>query len=417
MHPVCHNEQQDGAAASPAPLEHSSTASLPICDGSPPALPEAMEEWAPCPPPPPPSGYEDSAQHLLVQASGIAIGEQPSLANSQNSSREETPSGCRASSASQASAKPCIPNVGATILLLGEDLQAPWSARAPEPGDEDDSSWKHSTRAKRSKRSAQRPPTRREIGIPCYSPTSPDLSRRTIILRPRGQYAMRDLPPRQLHSAISNIIGMGQFKYHVLHMAISIAIDVWSHVHATQLLRATQLGDPRFPIQPYEALAQNQVRGVIYSIDPEDTQSDLRQNLICKTHRIVSARRMGAKGNAALITFEGNEIPREVLYYCGVKRVLPYLPKAVNCSRCHKIGHKYDVCPIPERCSACGREKTNDHKYVDARVKCRKCGGSHLGTDPRCPSRLKETLCNQSAIGNPKRRRLAARTPQAVSGW
>lgn len=111
-------------------------------------------------------------------------------------------------------------------------------------------------------------------------------------------------------------------------------------MHATQLLRATQLGDPRFPIQPYEALAQNQVRGVIYSIDPEDSQSELRQNLLCMTHRIVSVRRMGVKGNAALITFEGNEIPREVLYYCGVKRLLPYLLKPVNCSRCQKIGHK-----------------------------------------------------------------------------
>ncbi|KAH9364517.1 hypothetical protein HPB48_015702 [Haemaphysalis longicornis] len=83
---------------------------------------------------------------------------------------------------------------------------------------------------------------------------------------------MRDLPPRQLRSAISNILGMGQSKYRVLHKANSIAVDVWSHVHATQLLRATQLGYPRFPIQPYEALAQNQVRGGIYSLYHEDTQ-------------------------------------------------------------------------------------------------------------------------------------------------
>ncbi|KAH9373676.1 hypothetical protein HPB48_018679 [Haemaphysalis longicornis] len=58
-----------------------------------------MEEGAPCPPPP--SGYEDSAQHLQAQASGIVIDEQPSLVNSKNSSREETPSGCHDSSASQ----------------------------------------------------------------------------------------------------------------------------------------------------------------------------------------------------------------------------------------------------------------------------------------------------------------------------
>ncbi|KAH9378974.1 hypothetical protein HPB48_021553 [Haemaphysalis longicornis] len=63
----------------------------------------------------------------------------------------------------------------------------------------------------------------------------------------------------------------------------------------------------------------------------------------------MSARRMGAKGNEALITFEGNEIPSVILFYSGVKRVFPYIPKAVNRSRYHKIGHKFDVCPNPER--------------------------------------------------------------------
>lgn len=108
-----------------------------------------MEEGVQCPPPP--SGYEDSAQHLQAQESGIAIGEQPSVVNSQNSSREEISSGCRDSSASQAFAKPCIPNVGATILLRGADIQVPWSARPPDASDEDDSSWKHSTRATNSR--------------------------------------------------------------------------------------------------------------------------------------------------------------------------------------------------------------------------------------------------------------------------
>ncbi|KAH9372388.1 hypothetical protein HPB48_006682 [Haemaphysalis longicornis] len=119
---------------------------------------------------------------------------------------------------------------------------------------------------------------------------------------------------------------------------------------------------------------------------------------------------MGAKGNAPLITLEGNEIPQEVLYYCGVKRVLPYLPKALNCSRCPKIGHKYDVCPNPQRCSAYGREKIKDHKCVDARLKCRNCGGSHLGTDPSCPSRLRETrtirarLTTRKDVSSPQER-------------
>ncbi|KAG0431849.1 hypothetical protein HPB47_021379 [Ixodes persulcatus] len=83
------------------------------------------------------------------------------------------------------------------------------------------------------------------------------------------------------------------------------------------------------PIQAFHAVGGDQVRGVIYGIDPNEDPEQLLPNLASTTHWILAARPMGKNSKTALVTFEGNRIPRRVWYHNIVRRVFPYRPKAV----------------------------------------------------------------------------------------
>ncbi|KAG0436028.1 hypothetical protein HPB47_018188 [Ixodes persulcatus] len=72
--------------------------------------------------------------------------------------------------------------------------------------------------------------------------------------------------------------------------------------------------------------------------------TSLRDRLRCDTHDIVTARLLGRKGRTAMITFEGNRLPRFVRYALCITPVYPYRAKAVTCTNCHGAGHKQDIC-------------------------------------------------------------------------
>ncbi|KAG0439914.1 hypothetical protein HPB47_016464, partial [Ixodes persulcatus] len=90
--------------------------------------------------------------------------------------------------------------------------------------------------------------------------------------------------------------------------------------------------------------------------------TSLRDRLGCDTHDIVTARLLGRKGRTAMITFEGNRLPRFVRYAPCITPVYPYRAKAVTCTNCHGAGHKQDICHKETVCSLCGKhqEETQD---------------------------------------------------------
>ncbi|KAG0443959.1 hypothetical protein HPB47_014342 [Ixodes persulcatus] len=68
-------------------------------------------------------------------------------------------------------------------------------------------------------------------------------------------------------------------------------------------------------IQAFHAVGGDQVRGVIYGIDPNEDPEQLLPNLASTTHLILAARPMGKNSKTALVTFKGNRLPRRVWYH------------------------------------------------------------------------------------------------------
>lgn len=153
-------------------------------------------------------------------------------------------------------------------------------------------------------------------------------------------------------------------------------------------LKTIRTPDKEIPVSTYLALNGNQVRGVIYGIDPTDDPENLLPNLVSTTHWILEARPMGKNSKTALITFEGRKTAQYVTYYDCMRQVCAYRPRAVVCTHCHAIGHKADICPNEEeqRCPDCGREHMHgEDGCMDTSPQCKNCKGAHLATDSSCP--------------------------------
>lgn len=101
---------------------------------------------------------------------------------------------------------------------------------------------------------------------------------------------------------------------------------------------------------------------------------------------VLHARMMGPT-NTALITFSGTHVPHYVRMYGAELRCHIYRPRQQVCSVCLSMGHRADVCPMPDkpRCAACGI--SNPPKEHECTPKCIHCDAAHPATDPRCPSR------------------------------
>ncbi|KAM7305152.1 uncharacterized protein ISCGN_015052 [Ixodes scapularis] len=137
---------------------------------------------------------------------------------------------------------------------------------------------------------------------------------------------------------------------HLLENANIISIrtdseEVARHIQEIKTIQAEDLKE--LPVQVFRTYGNTYVKGVIYDLfsltqdrDDHTLNNELESNKI----QIVAARRLG-KTNTAIITFDGDHLPRSILYGNIYKRVFPYKPKAVVCANCHCLGHKEDICP------------------------------------------------------------------------
>ncbi|KAG0413618.1 hypothetical protein HPB47_009222 [Ixodes persulcatus] len=160
----------------------------------------------------------------------------------------------------------------------------------------------------------------------------------------------------------------------------TIAVDTRLPHLAEHFLKLKTIRTPNkeISVSTYLALNGNQVRGVIYGIDPTDDPKNLQPNLVSTTHWILEARPMGKKSKTALITFEA------------------------------------DICPNEEeqRCPDCGREQMHgEDGCMDTSPQCKTCKGAHLATDSSCPKRREanEQLRQKGKMrGKPTRNRRRA---------
>ncbi|KAG0434478.1 hypothetical protein HPB47_019082 [Ixodes persulcatus] len=98
-------------------------------------------------------------------------------------------------------------------------------------------------------------------------------------------------------------------------------------------------------------MEKNQIRGVIYppGENSEKTPETLLADMKCDKARIIAARLMGKGKSAALVTFEGNKLPKKVVFCQAILSVKEYRPRPIVCFSCHELGHKADACPYKER--------------------------------------------------------------------
>lgn len=188
---------------------------------------------------------------------------------------------------------------------------------------------------------------------------------------------------------------------HLLENANIISIrtdseEVARHIQEIKTIQAEDLKE--LPVQVFRTYGNTYVKGVIYDLfsltqdrDDHTLNNELESNKI----QIVAARRLG-KTNTAIITFDGDQLPRSILYGNIYKRVFPYKPKAVVCANCHCLGHKEDICPNSGVCTTCGQAKhamvlvpdtggmqcAGDTPFCQG---CKKAG--HLATSNSCPIR------------------------------
>lgn len=237
---------------------------------------------------------------------------------------------------------------------------------------------------------------------------------RTVVLKPVCKQGVKTFSSRDIQAALekAGIRNRDGFAVHLHEKANTIAITTKNQLLAQKFMQITEIQGSNgiCEMRPYQAMASNQVRGVIYlhGSTVNETPESLMEGLECRTHRVIAARPMGRGGKTILVTFEGNTTPRHVRFLCESLRVAAYNPRPLVCYECHEIGHKSDVCPNKaRRCSKCGHEH-GDMEECELDPKCHNCGGPHVALSNECPKR-------QLAKKPPSRVR--ARKSQQTPAW
>ncbi|XP_065308643.2 uncharacterized protein [Dermacentor albipictus] len=161
------------------------------------------------------------------------------------------------------------------------------------------------------------------------------------------------------------------------------------YVRTSELHLATQL----YPLRAYVAAPDNALRGIIYNAMDNQNQEEIIEDLQAmnpsSTYAIADARQMG-RTRSILITFVGTkELPRTVVFNCGLFICHPFRPKAEACFNCWSHGHRSDVCTKSRsgRCPRCGAvHATRDPP--DCTPKCILCSGTHVTGSRPCKLRF-----------------------------
>ncbi|KAH6928516.1 hypothetical protein HPB50_016853 [Hyalomma asiaticum] len=235
---------------------------------------------------------------------------------------------------------------------------------------------------------------------PTPSSGSPRKYQQTVILRPKQPCRIMDEPFIRLDRVITRHISahlnlseedpLPEFTVRYLGHSNQLAVDAAEPEVRNALLAIASLpiSGKDVPFQAYEAVSQNQIRGIIRNAG-DMTSEELMNSLHCRKCKILQARPLGDKGTA-MVTFEGNSLPYKVGLRSFTIRVFPYRVRVAVCDICHKIGHHKEQCPNTSaaRCPTCGlRQHEEGTQCPNAEPKCRSCSGSHLATATNCPKR------------------------------
>ncbi|KAH6929047.1 hypothetical protein HPB50_022522 [Hyalomma asiaticum] len=172
----------------------------------------------------------------------------------------------------------------------------------------------------------------------------------------------------------------------VFTVSTSCAERVSNYVKIREL---TLRGDKR-AFHAYVAPPDRARPGIIYRAwsgeSPQDLLRELRRaNPLLP---IVQARDMGRTSRSVLIHFMAEELPPSVKMFGVLYAVFKFRPKVEACINCRQVGHRRDVCPLPNRltCPGCGQKHQADHPCTP---QCVICGDAHATGDRSCKKRFK----------------------------
>ncbi|KAL1462172.1 hypothetical protein MTO96_027200 [Rhipicephalus appendiculatus] len=96
---------------------------------------------------------------------------------------------------------------------------------------------------------------------------------------------------------------------------------------------------------------------------------------------------MGRTSRSVLIHFMAEELPPSVKMFGILYAVFNFRPKVEACLNCRQVGHRRDVCPLPNRltCSSCGQKHPEDQPCTP---QCVICGDAHMTGDRACKQRF-----------------------------
>ncbi|KAH7974871.1 hypothetical protein HPB49_020595 [Dermacentor silvarum] len=182
-----------------------------------------------------------------------------------------------------------------------------------------------------------------------------------IVLKPHTTVALKTtFQQGELGAAISQLIG----RQHMNAITISPNYEQNIIVCGTQnpevvqkLLTDFQLNTSKgpLPLHGHLKLTGDVCREVI-SVHNLETSESLKDSVQWRGGELVHVRKLG-NSNVAVLTFEGRNVPRYVLYNAELTPVREYKKTVLACYRCGTLGHRADNCPNPvnERCGLCSQ--------------------------------------------------------------
>ncbi|KAM7301322.1 hypothetical protein ISCGN_016841 [Ixodes scapularis] len=162
----------------------------------------------------------------------------------------------------------------------------------------------------------------------------------------------------------------------------------------------------KIEVSTYQAYWKKHTKGVIYDADITGEAESLINLVDSKQLPVVAARRMGNTKTVA-ITFEGEKLPRSILFNRYHAPLYPFKPKTIVCANCHRTGHKPDICVQDPVCARCGRTHpregmdtdTSESECPDPKTYCQQCKKEgHLATDKNCATRIENNRKMRASI-------------------
>ncbi|KAH6926469.1 hypothetical protein HPB50_018729 [Hyalomma asiaticum] len=251
----------------------------------------------------------------------------------------------------------------------------------------------------------------RATDAPTPSSGSPGKYQHTVILRPEQPCRIMDEQFIRLHRVITRHISahlnfseedpLPEFTVRYLGHSNQLAVDAAEPEVRNALLAIASLpvSGKDVPFHAYEAVSQNQIRGIIRNAG-DMTSEELMSSLHCRKCKILQARPVGDKGTA-MVTFEGNSLPYKVLYCrrSGTKRLL------LDC------GHDVNILWVPAHCGIPGNKKAHRLARAHLSTALARASDTHfplLATpaelaDPMADEHIAKQLraAYLTAVGNP----------------